>query len=489
MPSLPSYHRIEELDPMLKEGKRLRFLETELDPFTFQTGTNTVIPNRLETFPSKEQVLTNCFGGWIHGMPLIRSSALDSEEKVRQLMALLETMHRKWNDQENTQVPFRFTCNQLQSTEFEWEMIHNEHQSIVHVSETIDSHLNHLCSPIDPLVAEKEPPFKVQSTIDILDQMPKILNMESWADYCLWYAELLKNAFQGFSYDAVDEYTLEKYIQHFLHEADSPFLKRARQHLLLLQLAMGYPEKPLHSSHDDRINKEKAVIKVRYEMQRLIRDHYRPLTDLVPVLQMIEHAHPELEKIQRCGLYLKELIGPEVGDEKARPLSWGRGQMIKQLLCSEFQVIPAIHCDTGLTRTHLAFAIRAAAMTMQDRLNWIDLRELVTNWHEKTVLLNRLAQKQGEKGLHDPAVNREVKHVVDFRNLVYDYMKNFCIPISEWNHEKQKTKLTGEEYFFAEPLNFLPSFREGKQLIVYDYASGIPTGLTEDGLRFYESIL
>lgn len=474
---------------MLKEGKKLRFLEAELNPYTFQSGTHTPVRNRFETFPSKEQVLTNCFEGWIHGMPIIRSSAPDSEEKVRQLIALLKAMHLEWNQQDKTRVPFRFTCDQLQSAEFEWEMIHNQHQSIVHVSETIDSHINHLCSPIDPLVAESKPPFKVQSTIDILDQMPKILNMESWADYCLWYAELLKNAFDGFSYDAIDEYALENYLQHFLHEADSPFLKRARQHLLLLQLAMGYPEKPLHTSHDDRINKEKAVIKVRYEMQRLIRDHYRPLTDIVPVLLMIEDVHPELEKIQRCGLYLKELIGPQVDDKKARPLSWGRSQMIKQLLCSEFQVIPTIHCDTGLTRTHLAFAIRAAAMTMQDRLNWNDLREFVINWHEKTVLLNRLVQKQGEKGLQDPAVNRGVQHVVDFRNLVYSYLKNFCIPISEWNHEIEKVKLSGKEYFFAEPLNFLPSFRKGKQLILYDYASGTPTGLTDEGLRFYESIL
>lgn len=474
---------------MLKEGRKLRFLEVELDPCTFQSQTNTIVRHRLETFPSKESILTNCFGGWIHGMPIIRSSSPNTEEKVRQLIALLEVYHREWNERNNGKIPFRFTLDQLQSVEFEWEMIHDEHQSIVHVSESLSSHINHLSSPISPLVAESAPPFKVQSTIDMLDQMPKILNMESWADYCGWYADMLSAAFHDFPYDAIDEYTLEKYLQHFLHESNSPFLKRARKHLLLLQLAMGFPEQPLHTSHQDRINKEKDVIKVRYEMQKLIRDHYRPLSEIVPVLKLIEIVHPELEKIQRCGVYLNELIGPEVHEEKARHLSWGRGQMIKQLLCSELHVIPAIHCDTGLARTHLAFAIRAAAMTMKERLTWKELRNFVTNWHEKTVLLNRLAQKQGEKGLEDPSVSREVQHVVDFRILVYGYLKNFCVPISKWNHDKQKVKLSGDEYYFAEPLNFLPSFIEGKQLIHYDYASGNPTGLSEAGLRFYETIL
>ncbi len=471
---------------MLKEGRRLRFLEADLNPYTFQSSGDsvTVIPNRLESFSPQYEGVTNCFSGSLHSLPIIRSSSVNSERKVNQILALVEKIHQE----RDSKAELRILFDQLQSVEFEWDQIHDAHQSIIHREENSQHVINHFCSNVDPLVSESPPPFKVKSTIEILDQLPKILNMEAWADFCRWYGQLLQKAFEGFPYDAIDEYTLEKHLQKFLHEVESPFLKRVRQHLLMLQLSMGYPEEPSTMSYQDKVNQEKEVIRVRYEMQKLIRNHYQHLVEIVHTVEMIESEHPELEPIQRAGFYLRELIGPEVNDEKRQRISWGRGQILKQLLCYEFNVIPVINSSRGLGRSHFAFAIRAAAMTMREKLSWAELKQFVLNWNEMTVLVNRLAAKQGEMGLRDTSVNREVQRVLEFRESVYEHLKNVCVPISSWNHEGSQVKLTGSEYINPDFLNFLPAFRDHRPLVVYDFASGMPTGLTDDGLQFYESI-
>ena len=476
---------------MLKEGRRLRFLESELDPYTFQIAgeSTTLIPNRIESYASDNKVLSNCLAGELHGLPLIRSGSVNSDSKVRQVLALAEKIHKDWKAGPGDSNSLRVVFDQSQSVEFEWDMIHDAHQSIIHRSEHIDFKICHLCSNADPLVTESPPPFKVKSTIDMLDQLPKIFNMEAWAQFCFWFGERLQKAFEDFPYDALDEYTLERHIQKFLHETHSPFLKRVRQHLLMQQLSMGYPEEPVATNYQSQVNQEKEVIKVRYEMQKLIRDHYISLVEIVRTIEMIEKQHPELESIQRAGIYLRELIGPEVNDEERGWTSWGRGQILKQLLCAEFNVIPAISSLKGLGRAHFSFAIRAAAMAMREKLSWHELKHLVLNWREVTVLVNRLAAKQGEKGLQDPSVTREVMRVLEFRELVFEHLKNFCTQISSWNHEDGPVKLTGNEYINPDFLNFLPAFRDHHSLVVYDYAGGEPSGLTEYGLSFYASIL
>lgn len=472
---------------MLKEGKRLRFLESELAPYTFQIGEGlpTVITNRLESYETENEILSNCLAGTLHAMPLIRSGLVDSDSKVRQVLSLVEKLHK-----ENCpSKPFRVAFDQSQSVEFEWDMIHDSHQSIVYRSEQIEGSICHLCSHADLLVSESPPPFKVKRTIDLLDQMPKILNMEAWAYFLFWFGEKLQKVFENFSYDAVDEYMLEKHLQNFLHETRSPFLKRVKQHLLMLQLSMGYPEEPVLTSYQNQVNQEKEVIRVRYEMQKLISDHFKSLVEIVHTVEQIENEHPELEEIQRAGIYLRELIGPEINNQKYVPSSWGRGQLLKQLLFAELDVIPALSSAKGLGRTHFSFAIRAATMMLRDELSWLELKHFVLNWREMTILVNRLAAKQGAKGLDDPSVNREVRRVIEFRELVFEHLKNMCIPISAWNHEAGAVQLTGKEYINPEFLNFLPAFRENCPLVTYDYSRGEPTGLTEDGLRFYESIL
>ncbi|CCB91695.1 putative uncharacterized protein [Waddlia chondrophila 2032/99] len=465
---------------MLNQGRKLQFLEVELTPYTFGRESLTPIPNRLEPYSSEGSALQNCLAGFLHGFPLIRSGTVNSDSKVKQLLSLAKMLHKK---QQNS-LPLRVVFDQSQSVEFEWDMIHEEHQSIVHRSEHTQDSIHHLCSAADPLVSENPPSFKVKSTLDILDQMPKILNVEAWADFCLWFGLRLQEILKEFPYDAVDAYTLEKHLQDFLHETHSPFLKRVRQHLLMLQLLMGYPEEPAQAS----FNQEKEVIKARYEMQKLIRDHYKVLVKIVHVVEMIGHEYPELEPVLRAGIYLRELIGPEVNDENQAPVSWGRGQLLKQLFCAEFNAIPVISSCKGLGRTHFAFAIRAAAMTMRERLRWPELKHFVLNWNEMTVLVNRLAAKQGKNGIEDPSLNLSARHVIEFRELVFNYLRNFCLPISSWNRKGDFLQLTGNEFIDPGFLNFLPAFREDRPLITYDYASGFPSGLTEEGLKFYAEI-
>lgn len=471
---------------MFKEGKELICLDVELAPYAFPTETKAVnlIKNRMQLIGGQSDQLCNCFGGWLNDTPLIRSSIADTGRKFKQLEMLALKLHRKWQQVQGNSFPFRLICDQLQSPEFEWSLITAEHQSIIANSENDQILAKHFCSSIDPLIAKTAPPFKVQSVIHLLDQMPKILNMESWADFCGWHALLLDEIFAKFSYDSVDEYALERYLQEFKREAHSLYLKRARQHLLIFQLQLGCPDAPSQLSTEDRLQKEKEVIKVRYELQKLIFDHYKAIVEMANIIPGILDAHPELEQIQRISIYLRELIGAEVNDEKANRMSWGRGQMLKELLCDELKVVPAIHCDTGLLRTHFAFAIRSAIMSLKKQISSQELIDLVVNWEEKTVLLNRMAAKQGDIIDH-PAT----RHAAALRGFVFQYLEKACAPISRWNAKGKPKHLTGKEYINLEVFNFFPSFHQNKALVEYDYKTGTLARLTSAGLKFLESLI
>jgi hypothetical protein len=475
---------------MLKEGAIIRFQEAELRPYFFKSQADAISmhPHQLDIYRPDQREISNCFAGWISETPLIRSGLIDTEWKVKQFEALAREVHRQWQHIKGAQFPFRLCVDQLQSVEFEWEKIHQQHQAFIQVSESFDGVLVHQCASIDPLFAKEPPPFKVKSTLDILDQLPKILNMEGWVDFFCWYSELLTRAFSRFPSNSADAYALERHLKEFQHEVESPFLKRARRHLLMMQLAMGSLDRPLQTSYQDRLNKEKEVIKLRYELQKLVRDHYLSLVEMIRLIPLIEEAHPELSTIHSAGVYLRELIAPEVNEVKAIPLSWGRGQMLKQLLCSDLHVIAGINSETGLDRTHLAFALRAAIMEMKEKISPQELEGLVVDWEERTVLLNRLASKQGETGVASVS-DRSIQHVCEFRELVYAHLKHCCTVITQWNKEGKATVLSQKLYVNLEPLNFLPAYREGKQLIEYDFKTGLPSGLTKAGLQFFETFV
>ncbi len=454
-------------------GKVLHFEKTTLKPYPFQ-GT-------------PDDHLINSYVVWINNSPLIRTGIVDTEQKVKDLLGIAREVHGNWQRALGKEFPLRVCSDQLNSVEFEWGLTHHQHQAMIHAVEQLGAELVHLNTPLDHFFSEKPDLIKVHSVLEALDQMPKLLNSEGWARICAWYNEGLDQAFKQFPYDAIEEYTLESYINAFGSEVNSLYLNRALQHLLVNQLALGSLDNPVKLDFQKSVEREKDVLQVRARIQKLLVDHLTPLRKLTSVIPVIEDVHPELISIKRTGRYLQTLLEHEVSDLDG--MSWGKQEMVLQLLLDAMRIIPAINCQHGLDRTHLSFAIRCSLMQMKEDLEPEALDDLVLNWDEKTFRLNRLVAKQGIQGLKDPSVDPSLQHVIQIRERIYYHLKKCCRPITELSRKGSVPKWKENEYEHPSSFDFLPSHIDGVQLVEYDFEKGIPITLTDAGHQFFLTFL
>lgn len=431
--------------------------------------------------------LINSYIVWINNSPLIRSGIIDTEQKVNELLVLSKEVHEKWQHALGKKFPLRICSDQLNSVESEWGWIHNQHQATVHVVEQSDAELIHLNTPLDNFFSTKPDLIKVHRVLETLDQMPKFLNSEGWVSFCTWFSKWIDLSLKKFPYDAVDEYTLESYLKAFQAEVNSAYLKRNIQHLLIRQLALGSLDHPVQLGYQKGVEYEKEVLQVRIELQRLLSDHLEPLQKITEVISVIEEVHPELIAMKQIASYLQALLEHEVSDLDG--MSWGKQEMLLQLLCDVMHVIPAINCQHGLDRTHLAFAIRCSLMQMKSELDPEALDDLVLNWNDKTFLLNRLIAKQGIRALSGSGMDKSLIHVIQLRKRVYYHLKKCCQPITEINRNGSKLKWNENEYENSSTFNFIPSHMDGVQLVEYDFEKGIPVALTDAGHQFFLSFL
>lgn len=431
-----------------------------------------VLSRDVDAIKTTLQLYTNFCVAWVGQTPMIRTGSIRTASQVRELVALAQTIN---NSNERGRRPFRLCSNQINSVEFEWNAIERQHQLLMQSVQELrkQDSIVHISTPLEKLLIDRPPEKKLKRVGEALEKLPKLLNMEAWVSYCVWYNELLEEAFSHFLYDAVDEYTLERYVKDFRHEVLSPFLEKTRKRLVELELSMGTGEESRNLSYGERVAMEKELIVVRSDMQRMVRAHFDDLVEILRLISVIESAHPELVALKMRGQLLKQLLVDQVEAPNIDTPSWEMTQMMLQLLNDELGVISIVNCAEGNDRTHFAFAIRLALLQLKKKCSLIDTMDMVFHWEESVREVNK-----------EVVQTNRARLVVQFRENVLENIVNFCLPLTRENTDASTSTWEEGSRENLAFLNVLPSYMKGEALVKYEDDSGDPVGLTEAGQRF-----
>jgi len=383
--------------------------------------------------------LTNCFVASVNDSHLIRSGMIDTPQKARQLASLAE----KYNKKEILQL----SSVQLNTQVHESGDVLQQHLCLSNV-ETKCAHLN---TPLENLYVRGPIQEVVKWELDTFGRMSKLLNTEAWVFYSSWLNDDMEEAESKFLYDAVDTYTLQRFLKDFRHEVHSTLLRRIKEKIseidfnIAMELAEGKTRKV--------IEEEREVIQLSMELQQLTRNHLKVLNKVVSKIREIEAVHPELTPIREKGEIFTLLLTNQVDTPESKPLPWGVQQIYLQHLNDSLGVVSAINCEHGLDRTNIAFAIRLATIQMKQLYPKADIIQMSSKLFTK------------------------------FQRCVLANLKLFCVPITELS-----TQLEGPEWHEGlvenlEPLNYLP---HDETLI--NYEEGKPTSLTRLGHDFMMSL-
>ena len=327
----------------------------------------------------------------------------------------------------------------------EWSKLILEHQNVI-IAKYI-----HLSLPIRPFYFEKSYKEPTENEQQFADAFPKLLNMEGWTEYASFVSEKYQNQIKKFNYDTVDAYTLEARLNDFKKEVLSNILQKNLDHIRDIEINLS--QKYGQGISEGTFEEEKQLIKLRKEIHSNIDTLYQILGKIVENIQSIEKAHPELKLIEDLTIIIRSLLQNQLTTTDTPALTWGKREILLQLLDEELDIQPVLNCSNDQGRTLFALAIRLSTLQMRQKYSVEKMMEMVGAW--------------------------ELKHpelVAEFRNDVYENLR-------KTPHGKM-LKPTTELLVEREYLNYLP-----KHLVQYDLSTQQPIKLTEEGSEFMHEIL
>lgn len=474
--------------------------------YGFQDGKEGVEPssNQLHLFAEGDEAshdLCNCFVGWVGSTPVIRTGSIGSKRKVDQFLALVTRAYNITNEKLIKKRPFRLSSYEVNSTEFDWNLIEQQHQYLAQKRGQVNENnaIIHLCTSFEQFYSTHPPRRKLASSLRLLHELPRLLNTEAWISYCEWYNDLLKETLSEFKYDAVDEYTMERYIIDFDHEVNSHYLNETKKRLLELELALGTEERSNEFTRQEAINLEKEMIFARKHLMEMLRAHYENLVEIIRIIPIIEEAHSELIPLKLAGSLLERLLASEIDVPDKEVLPFVNQQMMHQLLNDEMGVISAVNSNRGLDRSSVAFAIRLATLQLKQQSTNEQVIDLAVNWNEITQKVHRILATEGLDHfeewvfqLKDRHTKCRVSSLLAFWDCFVQNLKKVCQHVTQLYTKNRKIEFKEGRYLNPECLNFLPPYikvsHKGKQekrmILLYDSKLHKPVDLTEEGHRF-----
>lgn len=404
-----------------------------------------------------------CFIGKIRELFVIRSGLIDTEAKAGRLIALAKDELKKRKKLAGLIICFA----QAQSVENEWGECDSQHQALTCLAGSGENAvILHVVTPLESLVFSQPPLAKVASYEKTLHDLYCLMNMEAWITYCSLYDKMLEKVFARFSYDATDEYTLENYLKLFHHEVHSYYLKDTLESLRNAEAARCVPEGSF--TYKQQVSQEKELLLLRSDLRRMAKAHYDNLYEIVRLVKAVEHKHPELIPLKSVGELLLLAMGDEVDPLLERRPSWSSKQMALQLLNDQLGIVSAVNSGQGQGRTHIAFSIRLALLQMQQSIAFPSVWEMALHWDNEEATPTQQSVRQ------------------KFRQLFYENLIHFCVPIAEAN--RREVALTWKEEFVENRkiLSLLPRKNPHNQdevLVEYDREGRKPSHLAAAGRR------
>jgi hypothetical protein len=484
-------------------GYEIKGITTAVHPFGFrlEKGQFQVFPDQFDACPSLD--LCNCFVGWVENIPIIRFGSINNSQKVKELLFLAGVVHRKIKNK-NKKISFlRVSTDQINSIKFEWDAISLQHRHFAERLQELEvgENLIHISTGLEKFYASHPQRNLSQSEFKTLHDLSHLVNMEAWTAYCAYYYEHLKKIFSEFKYDAVDSYTLEKYIIDFQHEVQNLYLVRTKKRLMELETSLGTKERETNLSYREVVQFEKELIIARKEIQRMVRVHYDFLCEIIRIIQVIEEAHPELKETKYIGKILQGLLAFEVDSPTSQPLPFTCQQILLQLLNDEMGVISAVNCDSGVDRTNLAFAIRLATVQLKNLTSIDEVINLTIGWNPTIAIIHQyLAVKEVEQledwadQIQDLTLKFNIRLMLNFWELFLENLQKVCIPITEEIRSGIEEPSKDDFFLSKELLKIMPPFRKATdisktvRLVKYDPNTFDPVDLTPEGRQLIKEI-
>ncbi|MCB1111127.1 MAG: hypothetical protein H7A37_07595 [Chlamydiales bacterium] len=460
-------------------------LEEHAFAVTHSNDSYVVSSDRVYTLDSRElapDVLQNCFVASC-GSIIIRTAAIDTRDKALQLVEVIKMIAPEKRSGE-----WRIVSSQLAMPDQEWGLITAQQRQLL--SFNLESDIPVRCVHIN--IATEHFFFQSlevrlpETSLRDLNLIARQENVEALATYCYWMSEEMEKTIRQFVQTDTFKYELEWRMKDFDHEARSAILKAVRTKIFDLLQKLGEAEKRIGTNqkereeiHREMITIEKELIILKEELRQALEAQIELLIEVERSINRIVINYPELRPLAQAVSMLKTLLQSAIADKQIVELSWAGRMIVIQLLNDHLGAISVINCDTGLERTHMAYALRLAVVDIKQNVPLDTLLNLAVNWDRITKEANIKLHKEG---LHADLTS-EGQLLLEIRKKMLHYLHVFCKPIAACNpHSLLSTPheghLTNSDF-----LNCLPFEFEGERLCFYDSQTGKPTTLTKAGMK------
>lgn len=322
--------------------------------------------------------LCRCFAAITNEFAIIRSDAVNSDAKSKELLGLAKTLQDKLNWGYR---PLRLSSMQLANLRDEWQHTKDQHITIVKAMQASSSGLGiaHLVVPTEHVHYDIPANFRSPLMQNALLQVMHQFNAEACIQYGIWFCEEIESELRHFKPEASEEYTLQARFEDFCHEMRSRLLQDQIEEIQSAIVDQGKLV-PDESNKSRNLMYEKIVVAGRSKFLILLDDLARILKQIAIVIESIQSMHPELQRIKIMAKIACVVMQGRLETGEAVALSWGQLVLLLQMLDQKLGVISALNGYLGLERTNLVFSIRLALAEISTQYSDEELFLLCTRW-------------------------------------------------------------------------------------------------------------
>lgn len=338
------------------------------------------------------------------------------------------------------------------------------------------SHINILTPPF--FVNNDRMSSTKKSTMGVF---AKLSNFDGLLQYCDWFNEELKKI--PFFLDMLDLYRVQARVEDFSHEIESSILTNFRNKIR--ELKKEAAQKTFSQKNPNLAELEKNLFDLYLSIQENLKNICNSIDSLNLYIEEVEKPHPELRKIKKMGLILKELILEENVITYIEQSDWARKILLLSLLDCYLGVTPIVNHISNDDRSSFPFAIKMATNQFAINGKIKQLALLSLNWAEIIKEIHNCFCTKGpkdyekwlktheESDLHHYATFLHYFRVTIFKNLqAFSYPFKKEIQISDG----KLRELAGNcsNHF----LDLLP-----ESFIEYNFETHKPIGLSLNGIK------
>jgi len=327
----------------------------------------------------------------------------------------------------------------------------------------------HLLIETEPLYAIEESSRLLGIALSDYHRLIRLEMVEAYATYLLWISEELEALIPTFAFSDTEEFESEKRFKDLNHEVRSPLFRQLQDRTK--ELVVQFQEISYEDSAERRTI-EKALTAARVKMLDALVKIIPFVSSAAAAVFTILDRHPELQRIYDCLRIYHCLLQNEFGGNNQCSMAWTKRLLLLQCLDYHLGVLSVATSMRGVFRVNIAFAARAALLSLLDT----DISDILDAIENDEWLLNEEALSEFDKEL---------------KKRTLDYLLLF----SGMEHPTEVSPSRSSRGFFVNQdfVRLLPKTyvaQDGSTLAIWDCEREKKTcDLTDDGRSLLQNIL